>query len=112
MEIPRETAAHPTLVLDFASRTGGKNNVSVALSPQFMVLLWWPHLHGHLVREGLRSLRDTTMESDRTYMEYRALCYPLGQVQEGSVTEPAPSQTALITRPLFPSHLSTFQGCA
>jgi len=42
-------------------------------------------LHGHLVREGLWSLRDTTMESGGTHVGYRTLCHHLGQVQEGSM---------------------------
>lgn len=86
MEIPREQLPTRTLALGFCLQNRRKEHVSVALSPSvYGSLFWRPHLHGHLVREGLRSLRDTTMESGRTYMEYRALCYPLGQVQEGSV---------------------------
>lgn len=52
------------------------------LSLRFFALA--AHLHGHLVREGLWPLRDCTMESGGAHVGYRALCHPLGQVQEGS----------------------------
>ena len=64
LETPREQSPTSTLMLDFCLQNRRREHVSVALSPLvYGSLFWWPHLHGHLVRDGLRSLRDTTMES-------------------------------------------------
>lgn len=63
---PKGTSPTSTLMLDFCLQNRRREHASVALSPSvYGSLFWWPHLHGHLVREGLRSLRDTTMESGR-----------------------------------------------
>lgn len=110
LETPREQSPTSTLMLDFCLQNRRREHVSVAFSPSvYGSLFWWPHLHGHLVTKGLRSLRHTTMESGWN-LRGVPVSTTWARCRKAAWTEPAPGQDSAEHTALFPSSPSTFHG--